>query len=1376
MALPKWLTPAGVLGIIPETEYYEFPLDAYDASGGTLVYKLVSGRLPPGIQLIPTGRLQGIPISELGTDINIEYRFTIRVENSTTGGLSDRTFSITITNVFPPTIIPRNVDLGLYLDGTIVDLTLTAIEFTPGAELTWRLVEGELPPGLSVTTGGVIQGYIQPIPETSIRTIAGNDESGNVLSLTGWGVHYWNETVYYPDDSSVAIGWAPTTRAVSKTFTFSIEVSDGVNYDRTDYTLDVFPRSSLTADNDALTVDTTSIQSTYALQIDSGAKHNPIILTAQDDLVPVRQGSFFSFNVDALDLDGDNLEYTLPIVASGAFDEQDFTSTASLNYVPTSPSSGSISAGVFPKTSISNTLATINLYTGYSITANVGDYITQAITGANAQVRANVLNSNQVTVTLLNSGFAETKGNLAVNGTELVVASYTSASASWSNVGVIPETVTTGEPEIIVDRTSPGLLPGDVIKVVGTSDFWYTATVTSDTSVKLLGNTKVAGNIGDTLTQAISGVSATVNSISDTTGTLTVSGAILVGTIQILGNLVTANVGDFVTQTGSTANAQVTSNVVDGNNIPVRYLTGLFTTGSGNLKINGANVASYPTSIVRYASAVGLTANVGDYITQTSTGANAQITANIISGLTAQVELISGTFTLGSGNISINGTAVNAYPSNVTATTDVEVTYNTSDVFYLNSTESTATVFIANASTNSTPISINSVGVTIGSLATEGVTGFDEGKFDQGTLALPPGLSINPDTGWMTGQLPAQTVNQIDYDFEILVRKSDYPTYESSRLYTLTVLGDLNNRINWITPSNLGTIQNGKVSDLFLKALSTKGKPLVYSLKSNGTYRLPQGLSLTTSGLISGRVSFQLFGLDQGLTTIDDGNTTFDNTYTFTVVASDIDRTVSAERTFTIRVINRNIKPYENLYLKALTTYDQRQYFDSIMQNRTVFPQELIYRGEDPWFGIARDIKTLFLAGLEPSTLEEYMQSADTNHFTKRLTFGDVKTAQALDENFNVKYEVVYLEIFDENTNALGQGPADVIDLTGRIDTPYYDNDGNPYTIAYPNAFTNMSSVIVAGLGYANKGALPDWMTSRQPDGRQLGFVRAVVLAYTVPGASDLIAYRFREQNYQLNSIDFSVDRYQVDNSYSENFDIAAGAFLTSTETTFDRYPALSNVFADKGVVDYASPLAFEDINNRSITSIRALGGIDGINNIKNGDRLVFGSQEFRRGQNDIGDYNQGWSRVETLWDGEDWDNSQGTSTLGDDLGWDAASYVPGYNEHNLDPTVDDERIGIWEVSITDQIVTLTFVESMDFYDKVYVRNGLTYGGTNIYYDPVIKPGNLIPNYSIIPQQIQTTYTSFDGNGTRFFDYRDEYTEPGSGDKYIKFPKLGVFN
>ena len=48
-----------------------------------------------------------------------------------------------------------------------------------------------------------------------------------------------------------------------------------------------------------------------------------------------------------------------------------------------------------------------------------------------------------------------------------------------------------------------------------------------------------------------------------------------------------------------------------------------------------------------------------------------------------------------------------------------------------------------------------------------------------------------------------------------------------------------------------------------------------------------------------------------------------------------------------------------------------------------------------------------------------------------------------------------------------------------------------------------------------------------------LGYIRAVVLAYTVPGASKLIAYRLKNANFSFNRIEFKTDRYQLDNYLS---------------------------------------------------------------------------------------------------------------------------------------------------------------------------------------------------------------------------------------------------
>jgi hypothetical protein len=462
----------------------------------------------------------------------------------------------------------------------------------------------------------------------------------------------------------------------------------------------------------------------------------------------------------------------------------------------------------------------------------------------------------------------------------------------------------------------------------------------------------------------------------------------------------------------------------------------------------------------------------------------------------------------------------------------------------------------------------------------------------------------------------------------------------------------------------------------------------------------------------------------------------------------------------------------------------------------------------------------------------------------------------------HVKYEVVYVEIKDENSNSLGQGPADVINLGGVIQNYYFDSQGNSYYIANPNAFTNMDDAILTNIGYANKGALPDWMTSIQPNGVQLGFTRAVVLAYVEPGAGETVAWRLQQRGYNLNEINFTVDRYLLDNIYSTNYDIAANAFITSTQTTFDRYPALKSVFTPIATVDYAVDLAFENINERDVSAVNSLGGLDGITAFKDGQTLIFNTQEYPLSYNVTDDYNQGWTNSLSPWDGfggSKWDDNNNTTTTSDDLGWDSSSYVPGYKEWSSSRIVDsnspfgnthsvpNQRISIWRINIdSDNYVsltlanvtstvtsitantagvgsnislksadglfvgmpvrgtgvvancaitdvrgntiavyptvtptvgsTITFVPQPNYNDAIYVRNGFTHGGVNVYYDPTIKTNNTVPNYSEIPQKIKTTSTIFDGNGTLFYDYRDTYVVPEQGSKYLVFPRVNVFH
>ena len=647
-------------------------------------------------------------------------------------------------------------------------------------------------------------------------------------------------------------------------------------------------------------------------------------------------------------------------------------------------------------------------------------------------------------------------------------------------------------------------------------------------------------------------------------------------------------------------------------------------------------------------------------------------------------------------------------------------------------------------------------------------------RFDQSSYSLPTGLTIDPTTGWLIGTLGSQSEAEKTYTFEVYAVETSSPNANSVPIqYTMTVLGDINNTITWTTGANLGIIDNGSISQLSVSAKSNAGKTLTYSIVTDKTH-LPQGLKLLPSGLIVGRTTFEYFSLDRATTTLDKSTTTVDNTYNFTVQATSTNETypVSSTKTFTIRIKNYDKKPYENIYLKALPTLDQRQTFLSVVNNTDIFPEDLIYRSSDPNFGRARDIRSLFLAGLNPSEVDTYNSAMLTNTYNKRIEFSQVKTARAVDANFNTKYEVVYIELNDDATNQ-GASPTKNVRYESTISAN-----------VYPNSFANMSSVITKATDYAHPGALPEWMTSPQLDKKTLGLTRAIVLAYTVPGASKLIAYRLKYNGITFNNIDFVADRYDLDNVLSKNYNISTSNFITSKETTFDRIsrPGTVQYSADYGV----RSLAFDMINGQSISSIRARNGLDGVLYFNSGETLVFLQQENYPGELNP---NDGWNLSGNIIPGyNDYVNSIGlpSGTLGfpsDPVEYQTTTYnnilytFVSYNNTMVWKKAN-QRSGIWTINISSSnIVTLTLKQVVPIDGKIQVNYGISRSNSIVIYNPVLNIGQSVPSYTSLSSMLSssTTNTRFDNYGTKFMSSRDQYRYPGSGDAWLKFPKQNMF-
>lgn len=635
-------------------------------------------------------------------------------------------------------------------------------------------------------------------------------------------------------------------------------------------------------------------------------------------------------------------------------------------------------------------------------------------------------------------------------------------------------------------------------------------------------------------------------------------------------------------------------------------------------------------------------------------------------------------------------------------------------------------------------------------------TAFDAEEFDSSEYPMPRYLGLNNQTGWYTGQLDRQVEARKDYHFQVFARKAyDYMLRGYRSNFTVSVLGQVTENVTWVTDSNLGSLDNGAIAMLRVEATNSSGNPLNYYIKSDGG-RTPQGVHLHKNGMLSGRVTFDYFRLDQEETTIDRNRpTSFDKIYTFTVVAESPNRSAYSEKTFTITVNRTNKKPFENLYLKGFPNKDQRLLFKSIMDREDLFPSPLVYRPEDPYYGKAKDLRFLFMTGIEPASLATYIEAIGRNHYTKTVLFGNVKTAVALDDNYNIQYEVVYLDVIDEAegkdpVTGLPAAPAQTIDLTKNKNI-YRDDSGYELLELTPNALGNMKNRIDNVIGVANPSTLPQWMTCPQIDydnpGRYktpLGYVRAVVLAYTVPGASKLIAYRLKNANFSFNNIPFKTDRYQLDNYLTQNYDLNLGEFIPGVETTIDQLPAAAERYRVIGDVTYAVSAPYSRFNGRTVSDVNAAGGFDGVTNFADGDTVIFVQPE----------------------------------TFGPEK--------PGYYEKIMFGNLD-EKSAIYRINVDGwNMVTLTKAHQTQAGDIVNVKKGATYAGRTLNFEAYPIHG-ASPRWWTFNQQLIVDpnindklvkphkETTFDSRGTRFFNYRDQYADIDSTAKYIKFPKNGVF-
>jgi len=373
---------------------------------------------------------------------------------------------------------------------------------------------------------------------------------------------------------------------------------------------------------------------------------------------------------------------------------------------------------------------------------------------------------------------------------------------------------------------------------------------------------------------------------------------------------------------------------------------------------------------------------------------------------------------------------------------------------------------------------------------------------------LPVGLTLDTTQGHIYGHIQYQPAYTRIYNFTIAASKLNYnttSTIDVINTFTLKVIGNVYSAIEWITDSDLGTIDANAVSELYVEARElTNEFNIKYQITSGS---LPEGLELSQDGTIIGRPDF------------NPGN------FTFTILANDIYGLSSISRTFKLTVNILNNIPTTQIYVRPFLNQKDRESYQTFTNDHYIFDPSLIYRYFDPNFGVQKDIKMFLEYGIQLVDLNYYQNALDYNFYRKNLYFGDLKVAEAKNDAGDVLYEVVYLDMIDTLSNT-----------TSNVTSVFQDLDNTAY---FPASIPNMKNrfeqiQLLSGNTYSviktNEYNLPLFM--RTPQGSNYSpanYIPVVVICYVQAGSGIKIANRIKRSGFDFKKFNFEIDRVIVE-------------------------------------------------------------------------------------------------------------------------------------------------------------------------------------------------------------------------------------------------------
>ena len=290
MATPVWTTTAGKIATIDEQASFSLQLEANTSDSTAITYSVIAGSLPAGMQVTSTGLLTGTPAEVAKRTL---YTFVVRATAGTT--ITDRTFSLDVQGADAPTFttaagqlrLDDSTRVGLYwvIDGSSISFQVEATDTDTeaGQSLVYEIVQGELPPGITVSKTGLISGIVQLTDDERFGVRGGYDGTANDDRFDG----VFDKTV--------------SSKSISKNYDFIVRVSDGTSFIEQNNSIFVYSADFWRVSNTAITIDTSVIDGS-PLSMDLSANGRPVFRTGSD-LGTFRHDNALVIKIDVEDFD-----------------------------------------------------------------------------------------------------------------------------------------------------------------------------------------------------------------------------------------------------------------------------------------------------------------------------------------------------------------------------------------------------------------------------------------------------------------------------------------------------------------------------------------------------------------------------------------------------------------------------------------------------------------------------------------------------------------------------------------------------------------------------------------------------------------------------------------------------------------------------------------------------------------------------------------------------------------------------------------------------------------------------------------------------------------------------------------------------------------